>query len=92
MDTENTKNLNEKPEMIEQSDETKSEEKKLEEIKLEDSKIDSTTVPAKQSSASKFVHITKKKNIVVHTMSKNDHKKRFDSSDYYMKKHNEKKS
>ena len=88
MDTEKAKSLNAKPEMIEQSDETKSEDK----MELEDIKLNATSLPVKQSSAEKFIHITKKKNIVIHTMNKDNHKKRFDSSDYYMKKHAEKKN
>ena len=86
------KKLEAKPEIIEQSDDSKTEEKLTEksEDKSEE-KIDGTNLQQKQSSANKFLHITKKKNIIAHNLNKNNDKKRFDSSDYYMKKHAEKK-
>ncbi|ARF11966.1 hypothetical protein Klosneuvirus_3_101 [Klosneuvirus KNV1] len=90
MDTENPKNNLDRikePDVVEPKEEVKKEEL----VDIEDIKIDPSTLPIKQSSASKFVHITKKKNIVMHNINKNNDKKRFDSSDYYMKKQAEKK-
>jgi len=95
MDTENPKNKLEEtkePDVIEPKEEIKEEVKKDELVDIEDIKIDASALPIKQSSASKFIHITKKKNIVMHNMNKNNDKKRFDSSDYYMKKQAEKKT
>lgn len=65
--------------------------KESDDIKIED-KIDPSTVPTKSPSSSKFIHITKKKNILTNNMNKNNNKNRFDSADYCLKKQGEKKN
>lgn len=62
-----------------QTDESNKESSK----EQKEDKIDSSNIEQKQTSADKFAHIIKKKNIIGHNLNKNNNKKRFDSSDYY---------